>query len=132
MRKATRASIAAQAKKVENRVSRYLWGEDHLRDWKDDNDVSGLDCTGMIWFVEVKNWAWPAGPQKLWTVLYNALDQAQGYADKWKLHNEGQAYACSVLLPLYTQDPYALVMYGDRELPRIITLEQFKKAVLRI
>ncbi len=126
MRKATKASIAAQAKNVENRVARYLWGDDHLRDWKEDHDVSGPDYCGRTWFVEVKNWAWPAGPKRLWTILDEALTQARSYTDG----GPGLEYSCSVLVPPRTQIEDALVMYVDYGIPGIITLRQFKETVL--
>ena len=135
-RKANKSSIAACAKKAENRVAKYLWGEDALRDWKEDHDLSGLDANGDTWLIEVKNWAWPAGPERMVVIQLAALEQAEKH-----ITDPLFEHACSVLIPSKTTVESALVMYrecdadagGVRTGPlRIVTLKLFKETVLEV
>lgn len=117
---AKRSSILQRSKIAENRVSKYLWGEEHYRNWEQRHDVSGVDSFGSEWYGEVKNCQWPSGPKALWSILYNALKQVQGVTEE-------NARCFSVFIPVSISIESALVMYWVEDLTTIIEpLRQFK------
>ncbi len=115
---AKRQSIS---QRVENRVARYLWGSDACRDWKEQHDIRGEDANGNTWVGEVKSYAWPAGPKRLWAMLMAAYDQATGYEAERRF---------SVLVPTHSSVEDALVMYPNCGEPVVVTLRRFRAKVL--
>ena len=127
-----RTSILARSKRVENRVARYIWGPEALRDWKDTQDVSGLDAHLNLWVGEVKSYKWPAGPVRLWTILHDALLQAEGnlsgveHPDK----ASGAPMGFAVLVPKGCETKDALVMFRREADPIVTTLQWFRDSLL--
>lgn len=117
---AKRSSTLRRSKVAENRVAKYLWGDEHLRDWKEAHDLSGPDADGRRWIGEVKNLAWPSGAKDLWSKLTKALHQAGGYSN----------LCFAVLVPVSTSITDALVMYYAEGQRVVIPLWQFRKQVL--
>lgn len=102
---AKRSSINARSKKAEQKVVRYICDDDQaLRSWKEDFDLAVIGECNVRWTIEVKNWEFPAGPAGVWTLLSNALDQAETY---------GNPACCAVLIPPRCQPKDALVMETD-------------------
>lgn len=120
---AKRQSICQRSKRVETRVARYLWGPEAARDWKEQHDIRGEDADGNTWTGEVKSYAWPAGPKRLWAILMAAFEQATGYERDRRF---------SVLVPTGASVEDALVMYPDCGVPVIVTLRQFRATVLQV
>ena len=117
---ATRSSTLKRSKAAENRVSRYLWGPDHLRDWKEDYDLSGPDADGRVWVGEVKNYAWASGPGQLYGLMLAALEQAEKHSDR--------AFACYI--PKNCQPEAALVMHRVNGQPVIVPAREFRAQTL--
>jgi len=113
---ATRKSRLVRSKRVETRVVRYLAGEQAARDWKEDHDIHVEDSEGRTWIGEVKSKAWPAGPRGLWTLLRDALEQAEKHS----------LLAFAVYVPVHAEIGDALVMVRLSGVPVIVTLNQFK------
>ena len=118
---AKRQSISARAKKAENRVVRYLFGADKFRDWKDERDIhgdvyAGDDADGQEWVGECKNYAWPAGPKRMWSILFAALEQCEGYSTR----------AFAVFIPVHCEVADALVMWRHSGIPIVTTAESFR------
>jgi hypothetical protein len=108
----------ATSKRAETRVAEYLWGEDAKRvGGLGANDVQGPDAAGNLWKGEVKNHRWPSGPGAVWTLLANALAQAEQHGER--------AFAC--YLPKSCEAHCALVMYRVHGQAMVVTLDEFKQ-----
>ena len=109
-------NILSRSKAAENRVVRYLFGEDATRDWKETHDISGVDSEGNTWIGEVKNYTWVTGPATLWTLLYSAFEQAEGYSQK----------CFAIYIPKNAKVENALVMVRMNSIPVVMSAEAFK------
>lgn len=119
---ATKQSIAARAKKAENRVAHYFWGDGKYRDWAANHDIEGIlyegdDADGNSYVCEVKNYQFPSGAASLWSLMLKALEQAEGYNER----------AFAVLIPVRASVPDALVMFRVNSMPVITTAALFKE-----
>lgn len=111
------SNILSRSKTAENRVVRYLFGEDATRDWKETHDISGVDSEGNTWIGEVKNYTWVTGCGTLWTLMYSAFEQAQGYSER----------SFAIYIPKNASVENALVMFKMLNTPVIVSAETFKK-----
>lgn len=137
VRKARPASRNARAKGVERQVQQLLWpgsrfaGNAH-RPALEDQDLTGTDAQGRLWWGEVKNWGWGVvqnhgGP---WRVLAAALQQCNQAA-----HRAGvTCKTFSVWWPPGSRLPeQRLVMYYLEGLGFVVvTLEQFARDVIQV
>lgn len=117
-----KSSTLARSKKAENRMSKYLWGDDHYRDWKEEHDISGLDADGEMWWGEVKNAQWPSGPGGLQTLLDAAWEQVIGYGD-------GE-HVFVAYLPPHASAGDALILHRRQNCRVIVTAREFREDVL--
>jgi hypothetical protein len=111
-----RTSTLSRSKTVENRVSRYLWG--NLRDWEALHDISGNG-----WVGEVKAYSWETIGAKggVLSVLRDALKQCQSVC------KEASPFACLVAKGTRAFEQ-SLVLTADG---RLWTLEQFREVAGR-
>jgi hypothetical protein len=119
---ATRSSILQRSKKAENKVCRYLFGKDSIRDWAEQNDIHGILYTtegpeGETFCGEIKNMEWVAGAARLWSLMSAALEQAEGYNER----------AFAVYLPVYCSVEDALVMFRMNGMQVITNAATFKE-----
>lgn len=109
--KSKTASRVARSKKIENEVSRYLFGHD--RDWKDLHDVSGDGWIGEVKDRALSTLSSEGGPVGM---LETALAQAQSVA-------EGKRTFAVLHLKNSRDLSKCLVLLDDS---RLMTLSQFK------
>ena len=109
-------NILSRSKTAENRVVRYLFGEDATRDWKETHDISGVDSEGATWIGEVKNYTWVTGCGTLWTLMYSAFEQAQGYSER----------SFAIYIPKNASVENALVMFKMNGIPVVVSADVFK------
>jgi hypothetical protein len=113
----TRASTLRRSKVAENKVIRYFAGEQALRSWKDEWDISLKDHEGNIWTGEVKAHEWPASPGRFVALMHKALEQAEGY-------NARFAFACYA--PKGSEAKSWMVCVRAQGVPVIVTADTFR------
>jgi hypothetical protein len=130
---AKRQSIAARAKKAENRIARFLWGDAHLRDWESRWDVSGPSRSSNVLVGEVKDWKW-GGPQHMWTILIQAYKQVQDalpFAAEQMRLSTSQLIPFAVYLPPNCLTEHAITYWIDEtDTVRINSLQAFRDEVV--
>ena len=118
---AKRESIHVRSQRTENRMARYLFGPEAIREWKEEHDIRGDDAFGEVWIGEVKSTAWPSAPGAMWTHLHKAFAQACRY---------GSERVFAAWLPKGCEVRNAAVMYRERGLAVAVSAQAFRADVL--